>query len=370
MLHSSKHVNLPRTLLLLASLVSLLVLGACATDATPQAPTLEPAAGGAGFAFRIDPEAGTVTPVDSSPADSLQTQAEPGDTRPLVQEQDIRYTDFSFQFRAPDKVIVRLRVQNITDDLSFAQPFSFALSSDSRNIVEARAPLVTDRQLGGDGVLSPGETSRRFNFQAAFVEDEPFTFFVDTRALVVGPGECISPIDIPDEGLEREIRGALGKPEGELTCEDLTSLRGLDASEADIESIEGLQFAVNLTELDLRENDISDISPLANLTDLTSLNLGENGTNLSDIRPLANLTSLNKLTLFSNDISNLSSLEGLTNLTSLDLSFNAVSDVSALANNSGLDAGDFVDLRNNPLSAQSAEDVETLRARSVTVLTR
>ena len=343
MLHP-KYVNLPRTLLLFASLVTLLVLSACGVDTTPPAPSLEPAATGTGFAFHIDPEAGTVTPVDPSPIDSLQTQAEPGDTRALVQGQDIRYTDFSFQFRAPNRVIVRLRVQNITDDLSFAQPFSFTLSSTAQNIVEARAPLVTDAQLGGDGVLSPGETSRRFNFQAAFVEDEPFTFFVDTRALVVTSTGCINPANVPDENLEQAIRQTLDTFEDALTCEDLAALETLDTRNVGrVRSLEGLQFAVNLRDLSLA------------------------GDNVSDFGPLADLEGLEVLNLSFNELADLSGLENLTNLTLLDLENNNITDISALVANSGLGDGDRVILFGNPLSARAFEDIATLRERGVEV---
>ena len=442
-------------LLLLLTLGMLFVLSACNT-AAPPTPTLEAAAEDTGFAFRVDPENEVVIPVGptvESATPTLQAQAD-GDTRLLVQGEDIRFKDFSFQFKSPNRLVVRLRVENITEDLDFTQPFFFTLSSTSENIVRARAPLVTDAQLGGDGVLSPGETSKRFRFVVTFREDEPFTFFVDARAAVVErtTPTCTDPVEIPDENLEAKIRGKLDKPEGALSCEDLESLREFDATFASISDLEGLQYAVNLSVLELNDNDIdelspiksltnltfldlnrnairnlsplenltgltslrlvdntiSDITPLENLTGLVNLGLGgndisditplENLTNLrtlslsgnaiddftplaslttlrglslnasnfSDLTPLENLTDLFELFLNANNISDLTPLGNLTNLSEVELANNSISDISALVDTGGFD-GDSIDLRNNPLSPQALEDIETLRARGVFV---
>ena len=387
----------------------LLALSAC-DSATPQAPTSELEAQNAGFAFRVDPKAKTVVPVESMFTDQLQAQADSGDARLLVQGQDIRFKDFSFQFKSPNKLTVRLRVENITGDLDFVQPFFFTLSSTSRNIVKATAPLVTDQKLGGDGVLSPGETSKRFPFRVTFKENEPFTFFVDANAVVQKSSACVSPVVIPDDTLETALREALGKSEGALTCEDLASLERLDTQGVDsVFSLEGLQFAVNLTALNLDLNEVSDLGPLAGLVNLETLLLG--GNNISDISPLANLTNLQDLRLDVNDISDIGPLANLTKLTNLRLTDNAIGDLSplrgltsledlqiednevsdlspleglttlervsledndiseigALVNNVGLSSGDAVFLSGNPLSDQALEDVETLRARGVIV---
>ncbi len=309
-------------LLLLLTLGMLFVLSACNT-AAPPTPTLEAAAEDTGFAFRVDPENEVVIPVGptvESATPTLQAQAD-GDTRLLVQGEDIRFKDFSFQFKSPNRLVVRLRVENITEDLDFTQPFFFTLSSTSQNIVRARAPLVTDAQLGGDGVLSPGETSKRFRFVVTFREDEPFTFFVDARAVVVERTACVGPVEIPDAALEQAIRNELGQ-EGELTCEDLAALETLDtASVPRIQTLEGLQFAANLRELSIAGDNVTDLSPLENLINLNTLNLSSNN----------------------------------------------ISDISALVANSGLGEGDTVNLTDNPLSPQARDDIEVLRARGVIV---
>ncbi|MAH39612.1 MAG: hypothetical protein CL873_03660, partial [Dehalococcoidales bacterium] len=52
-------------------------------------------------------------------------------------------------------------------------------------------------------------------------------------------------------------------------------------------------------------------------------------------------------------ISDISALAGLNDLQGLDLMDNNISDISALVENTGLSAGDTVNLSNNPLSAMS-----------------
>lgn len=58
-------------------------------------------------------------------------------------------------------------------------------------------------------------------------------------------------VSIPDPGLNAAIREALQKPSGPLTEQDLLSLTGLSAQSRNIESVEGLEAARNLTLLDL-----------------------------------------------------------------------------------------------------------------------
>ena len=329
----------------------LFILSACSTDVTPDIPTgeLTTEATGVGLEFRVDPETQEVTVVEPEIA-TLQAQAD-GDIRLLVQGQDIRFKDFSFQFKSPNRLVVRLRVENITDDLNFTQPFFFTLSSTSRNIVTARAPLVTDAQLGGDGVLSPGETSKRFRFVVTFKEDEPFTFFVDARAAVVKSSACVGPVSIPSEDLEVAIRRELNKPEGDLSCEDLALLRELDPFGDYIPDLEGLQYAVNLTSLNLDYSFVSDISLLANLTHLADLSLL--GNSVSDLSPLAKLTNLTALDLGANPVDDISTLENLTKLTFLNLGASNLSDsdLSSLSN--------LVNLTSLTLSGDDITDISS-----------
>jgi internalin A len=146
----------------------------------------------------------------------------------------------------------------------------------------------------------------------------------------------------------------------------LTSLTDLDLWSNQISDITSLSSLTNLTWLSLESNQISDITPLSGLTSLTDLYLGSN--QISDITSLSGLTSLTDLDLGSNQISDITSLSGLTSLSDLYLDYNQISDIGPLVDNTGLAAGDEVDLRGNPLSAVSLTTyIPQLEARGVTV---
>ena len=110
---------------------------------------------------------------------------------------------------------------------------------------------------------------------------------------------------IPDAELRGVIETTLNKaPGATITQEDMESLTTLQAYDAGIVDLTGLETATNLTFLSLYNNAIVDISPLANLTSLRALFLNNN--QISDVSPLANLTNLAWLFLNNNQIADFS----------------------------------------------------------------
>ena len=147
---------------------------------------------------------------------------------------------------------------------------------------------------------------------------------------------------------------------------NLTNLMGLDISGTGITDLAVLANLTNLRELGLSNSVITDTSTLSNLTHLRELDIS--GTNITDLAVLANLTNLRELALNDNCISDLSALSKLTNLTHLNLSDNRISDFSPLVVNTGFSSGDEVDVRNNPLSAESLNThIPALQSRGVNV---
>lgn len=227
---------------------------------------------------------------------------------------------------------------------------------------------------------------------------------------------------IGDTALRSAVAAALGKGAMEaITQGDMAKLTALSAPAAGIGSVctegqeracglAGLETAINLTDLDLQGNGPFALAPLADLDRLATLNLDRTG--VSDVSDLAGLRSLTTLHLSGNGIEALESLRGLTALTTLELSSNAIDDISALSaltrletlhldtndvadvtplrdlraltglylvsnrvedigplvQNPGLDDGDLVDLRANPLSETAIGfQVPALRRRGVNV---
>ncbi len=137
-------------------------------------------------------------------------------------------------------------------------------------------------------------------------------------------------VNIPDPNLRAAVAEAIGvSPSASIIRGWIAQLTYLNATEANISDLIGLEFATRLKVLQVWSNRISDMSPLAGLTNLRSLSLRKN--RISDISPLAGLTTLTHLLLRENHISDISPLAGLTNLKELHLSSNSISDISPLA---------------------------------------
>ena len=137
-------------------------------------------------------------------------------------------------------------------------------------------------------------------------------------------------VNIPDRNLRAAVAEAIGvSPSASIIRGWIAQLTYLNATEANISDLTGIEFATRLKGLGVWRNRISDMSPLAGLTNLRSLNLRKN--RISDISPLAGLTNLETLNLWDNNVSDLSAVAGLTNLETLNLNSNSISDLSPLA---------------------------------------
>ena len=148
-------------------------------------------------------------------------------------------------------------------------------------------------------------------------------------------------VDIPDPNLRAAIAEEIGLPPNTpILRGHLENLTFLDARNANISDLTGLETATNLRILNLgskyvegenrplNSNSVSDISPLSGLTYLGWLYLGNN--NVLDISPLSGL-NLKRLNLGNNNVSDISAVAGSTNLTELNLGENLISDISAIA---------------------------------------
>ncbi len=154
-------------------------------------------------------------------------------------------------------------------------------------------------------------------------------------------------VTVPDAALRAALEDSLGLAAGApILATELSDLTGLEARDAGILDLTGLEHATGLTRLHLgpeaggfpwdNSNDISDLSPLSGLTSLRWLNLS--GNPVSDLTPLSRLTGLSHLNLQGCPIfdESLSALASLTGLTDLYLGFTGVMDAASLSGLSGL----------------------------------
>ena len=128
-----------------------------------------------------------------------------------------------------------------------------------------------------------------------------FTFFL-LMSLTLPLTATAQVVDIPDPNLRAAIENKLGKAPGTpIAPAEMVTLTHLEARNANISDLTGLEGATNLKSLRLEgeevaagtwnnSNSVSDLSPLAGLTRLEELDLWKNS--VSDISPVANLTHL------------------------------------------------------------------------------
>ena len=153
------------------------------------------------------------------------------------------------------------------------------------------------------------------------------------------------PSDPNNVKVEKQIRGAIKKPTGELTKADLEKVMSLNLFQNRlIEVPKGLEKLTQLTEVNLTRNQLTDVKGLENLMQLKELDLQFN--QLTDVKGLENLTQLKELSLMNNELTELpKGLENLTQLTHLILIYNKLTDVKGLEKLTQLKV---LSLRHNP----------------------
>ena len=150
---------------------------------------------------------------------------------------------------------------------------------------------------------------------------------------IVGEAGCAGPevaVNIPSAELRTILHQRLGVAADQpITCADMERLTTLGIVQRGIETLEGLQFAVNLTALTCNQCVLREIGQVSRLHKLTFLALTQNG--IIDVSPLAGLTALTSLNLEFNRIVDVRALAGLTNLQTLNLRGNTLNGIDALA---------------------------------------
>ena len=274
-----------------------------------------------------------------------------------------------------------------------SNPFVIEVRDENLSTLEGVSVIFT--VIAGDGALSITHATTDENGRAESaltLGQNEGTTTVEIAAVgskVTFTAVAAAAVDIPNRHLrtaiERIIRVASGTP---IVPSQMETFTRLEARNAGINDLTGLEHAIHLKALVLGGNSVSDLSPLVGLTQLEELDLWGNSvsdisalaglTNLTllflhdnlipDISPLTGLTKITRLNLSNNSVSDISPLAELTNLTHLWLLNNSISDISPLITNTGLGSGDEVDVRGNPLSYQSIHThIPTLQSRGVTV---
>ncbi len=185
--------------------------------------------------------------------------------------------------------------------------------------------------------------------------------------IAVGRPFADSIIIFADDSLDAVIHAHLGiDPDSTLWYSKVLELDTLNGANKEISKINDLFYAANLTKINLANNRIDSIEVLSQLPSLDSLVLSYN--RIADIDSLSGLTNLQYLYLDSNKIDSIDALAGLYNLTHINLDSNLIESIYPLVLNTGLDSGDYVWIRDNPLTdTLTGAYIDTLEAHGVTV---
>ena len=168
-------------------------------------------------------------------------------------------------------------------------------------------------------------------------------------------------VTFADPALETMVRGAMGRPEGDITAAEAEAVTELNLSfewlrylpdTVRIQDIGGLEYFKNLEHLDLSFHAISDVSPLAGLTSLVTLSL--EGNPVADVAPIGGLINLKVLSLSGCMSEDYGALSNLTGLELLALDNSTIADVSPLSTLTGL--------KHLYLAGSSASDYSPLAA--------
>jgi hypothetical protein len=122
---------------------------------------------------------------------------------------------------------------------------------------------------------------------------------------------------VPDIGLRAAINKVLDRRAlADITIDDLESLTDtLDARDYRIKSIEGIQYARNISCLLLQHNAITDITPLSSLSNLEYLSVNYN--HIREFPCMLNMYQLKKIYFSFNHIIDISPLIRIPNLFSI-----------------------------------------------------
>ncbi|MDR0285052.1 MAG: leucine-rich repeat domain-containing protein, partial [Propionibacteriaceae bacterium] len=141
---------------------------------------------------------------------------------------------------------------------------------------------------------------------------------------------------IADPNLQACMNEAAGRVDGTpITAAELNGplwTWRLDCTNRGVQSVEGLQYASQLTEFALNSNQITGISPLSGLPNLTYLGLSDNQITDADVAGLKDLPNLQAVNLANNQITNVSTITktAFPQLSSVGLAGNAITDLSPL----------------------------------------
>ena len=219
----------------------------------------------------------------------------------------------------------QLTALNLPDELPGL--WSFQLRDNQRTDLVLPTKISGLRRLGVrnnplQSLAAPAEADLNLDWLGTF------RGFAKERVIYYRPDSLL-----PDIGLQAAVRAALEKGNGEaITAEELAGLTALNArwteelSRPKIQSLAGLEGAVNLETLDLRSNGLTALTLPSEWTGLRELNLTGNG--LMALTLPSEWTQLETLSLGNNGLTELALPAAWTGLRELNLTGNGLTELA------------------------------------------
>ncbi len=162
--------------------------------------------------------------------------------------------------------------------------------------------------------------------------------------IVCGPGPAVD--FHGNAALEAEVRRKLQRDAGTLTQADLKTIKSINLSQAQTDSLDPCVFPLftGVKDMFLGRGELDDLAPLAPLSQLITLRASLN--KVSDLKPLETMTKMDRLDLSHTAIHDISSLANMLALTELQLDGTEVVDLTPLANIKTLER---LSIRNTPV---------------------
>lgn len=146
------------------------------------------------FRFELDPEAETLvhqssledaaTNDEAASSDETLAATQPSATpRKLNTKSELAVATFRYEFQANRQTIFWVSFTNITRDALFLLPMTFQVNRLTFNVAASVEPTLSAVELGGDGILSPGETTAELRFDVTH-RGKLFLYVVDAYAVV------------------------------------------------------------------------------------------------------------------------------------------------------------------------------------------
>jgi hypothetical protein len=181
-------------------------------------------------------------------------------------------------------LVVRALAKHRALDATLVGPITDGLNTLSV-LVTLGAPTIL-QAIAAQAALDAGNTtlattflSRLINTQSGGYWTDPYDTALAIQALAnaAHSSDQAATVQITDQTLRKAINQALGRSAMDgLNRGELAQLTSLSAVGLGINSLTGLEWAVNLTSADLRNNNITTAAPLTGLTQLTNLQLAGN----------------------------------------------------------------------------------------------